>query len=56
MISGIKIPCYSEHQEKGLELGLNPEDNSVLLVEAPFKVFTCNIEDLKRAIRQLELE
>ena len=64
MNTGIKIECYfdkvregeSPWVEGGMELELDVEDKSVLYIEVPATHVNVNIEDLKRAIRQLEVE
>ena len=64
MITGIKVECYFNKAEHGepdweagsMELDLDVEDKSVLYIEVPATSCRVNIEDLKRAIRQLELE
>ena len=64
MIAGIKIECYFNKAEHGesdweagsMELELDVDDKSILYIEVPATHVNVNIGDLKRAIRQLELE
>ena len=60
MLSGVRVGCIfidteGHLQDGSLELDFDPNSDKTVDMEVPYMKITLNIDDLKRAIRQLEV-